>query len=211
MRKIIPWLLLTLFVVAAGGVLYLFWSLDWRWRPHTVGRNQTQIAQALEQSGWVSPHNPGPRLYIVAYRSCEACNSFAQKEFTKLQAAGVDTRVIMVARPDLNGLAQSTNAERATVAELWINRRWSLYQGWAASTPEAWTAAGVAPADGDLARAAVVEAGRKFAVDLPALLKPNGVGAGYPTLVWWTKDGKMRACVCDAPQTWGNVEKELGA
>ena len=33
----------------------------------------------------------------------------------------------------------------------------------------------------------------------------------YPTLVWWTKDGHMRACACTSPDSWRFVEKELGA
>ena len=100
--------------------------------------------------------------------------------------------MIVIARADMNGQAQSTASERATVAELWTNRSWKLFQQWSVATPAAWTAPGILPADGDTARTAVIEAGRSLADDLTPLLKDNGVAFGYPTLIWWTKDGKMR-------------------
>ena len=46
------------------------------------------------------------------------------------------------------------------------------------------------------------------------LLAANGVdthGFRYPTLVWWDKQGRMRACACEKRQTYGNVRRELGA
>ena len=168
------------------------------------------IAQALDQSGWVSPHLTGPKLYVIAYRDCAACADFEAKAFPKLQALGVDTRVVMIARPDLNGQAQSTPVERAMVAELWTNRSWKLYQQWT-TAPEGWTLPEIAPADGDAARTSVVLTGRTLASDLAPLLKDNGVRFAYPTLVWWTRDGKMRGCVCDNPKAWRFVEQELGA
>jgi len=81
----------------------------------------------------------------------------------------------------------------------------------AVTPPAAWTAPGLAPADGDAARTAVVEAGRKAVEDLEPLLKANGVNFDYPTLIWWTKAGVMRGCACRQPQSYGNVERELGA
>jgi hypothetical protein len=211
MRAFLAWLAVLAVTALAGFIVFELWNTDWRWRPHTIGKHQAMIAQALDQSGWVSPHLTGPKLYVIVYRDCPACNDFEAKEFPKMQAVGVDTRVIVIARPDLNGQAQSTPAERATVAELWTNRSWKLFQQWSAATPAAWTAAGVSPADGDAARTAVVATGRTLADDLTPLLKDNGVRFGYPTLIWWTKDGRMRGCLCDAPQTFKDVEQELGA
>jgi hypothetical protein len=148
---------------------------------------------------------------MVSFRSCPDCIRFEQTEFPRLQAAGVDTRVIVIARADTNGQPHSTPAERATVAELWLNRSWKLFQQWSAATPQTWTAPGIAPADGDAARTAVVEAGRTLVTNLIPQLKDNGVSFAYPTLVWWTKDGRMRACACEKAQTYGYVLKELGA
>ena len=211
MRRFVIWLALAGILVVAGAVVFLLWDLDWRWRPHTVTKNQTEIAQALEQSGWVSPHLTGPKLYVIAYRGCQACQQFEQDAFPKLQAAEVDTRVIMIARPDRNGQALSTPAERATVAELWVGRSWKLFQQWSLANPQTWAAPGLAPADGDAARTAVVEAGRALVTNVTPQLKANGVAFDYPTLIWWTKDGHMRACACTSPQSWGFVERELGA
>ena len=43
-----------------------------------------------------------------------------------------------------------------------------------------------------------------------ATLRANGITFGYPTLVWWTKDGKMEGCACRAQQSWSRVRHELG-
>lgn len=149
---------------------------------------------------------------MVSYRACPDCVRFAQAELPKLQAAGVDTRVIMIARADRNGISGSTPAERATVAELWVNRDWKLLERWMALTaPDAWSATGIPPADGDVARTAVIEAGRKAVEDLTPPLKANGVRLAYPVLIWWTKAGVMRGCACERAQSWRFVERELGA
>ncbi|HEY1425107.1 MAG TPA: hypothetical protein VGF50_00415 [Caulobacteraceae bacterium] len=211
MRRFVIWLALIGIVVVAGAVLFLKWDLDWRWRPHAITRNQTEIGQALDQSGWVSPHLTGPHLYVIAYRGCAACSEFEQTVFPKLQAAQVDTRVIMIARPDRNGQVLSTPAERATVAELWLTRSWKLFQQWSLANPQTWNAPGIAPADNDAARTAVVEAGRGLVANVTPLLRANGVTFDYPMVIWWTKDHQMRACVCTAPQSWGFVEKDLRA
>jgi hypothetical protein len=210
--KIIASLVGLLLIVGLG--LYGWWSLDLRWRPHTITKNQAQIAQLLEHSGWVSPGLPGPKLYEVGFRSCEDCVRLRLEEFPKYHAAGVDTRVIMVARRDKNGVAKSTPVERATVAELWANRKWSLLEAWEAAPPAAWTAPGLPPADGDMARSAIVEQSRQLVDQLTPLLAANGVdnhGFRYPTLVWWDKQGRMRACACEKRETYGNVRRELGA
>ncbi len=210
MRRFLFGLALIGVLVVAGAIVFLMWDLDWRWQPHTIAKNQTEIASALEQAGWVSPHLTGPKLYVIAYRNCPACTQFEQAEFPKLQAAEVDYRVIMVARADVNGQTLSSPTERATVAELWINRSWKLFQQWSLATPQTWTAPGVPPSDNDGARLAVVEAGQTLVANLAPLLKANGVDFAYPTLVWWTKDGHMRACACTSPDSWRFVEKELG-
>ena len=211
MRRVMLFLVLV-GVLAVGGVgLYLAWDLDWRWRPHTLTHDQAEIGKALGQSGWVSPHKTGPWLYAIVYRDCAPCMALETSEFPKLQAADIDTRVIVVARPDLNGAPQSTPAERATVAELWTNRSWRLFQQWSLAQPGAWTAAGIAPADGDAARTAVVAVGRQLVAGLTPQLAESGVRFDYPLLVWQTKDGRLRACACADPRSWRFVEKDLGA
>ncbi len=211
MRRFLVWLALIGVLVVAGAVVFLMWDLDWRWQPHTLNKNQAELARTLDQSGWVSPHLQGPKLYVIAYRNCAACTLFEAAEFPKLQAAQVDTRVIMIARPDLNGQALSTPVERATVAELWVGRSWKLFQQWSLASPQTWAAPGIAPADGDAARTAVIEAGRALVTKVTPLLGANGVNFAYPTLVWWTKDGHMRSCACMSPDSWRFVEAELGA
>lgn len=196
-------------VIAWGG--FTWWSVDLRWRPKTITKHQTQIAQLLERSGWVSPGLKGPVLYMVSFRTCPDCVRFKAEEFPKLHAAGVETRVIDIARADRNGLAKSTPVERATVAELWVNRSWALSQQWDKTPVEAWTAPGIKPADGDGARTAVIESGRETVDALIPLLKDNGVQFAWPLMVWWDKDGRMRACACERRETYRFLRKELGA
>ncbi len=212
MKKIAPWLITSAVLLVLVGGIYGWWALDYRWRPHTIKTHQAEIAKALEGAGYVSPKLGGPKLYMVSYRSCPDCIRFEEEMFPKLQAVGVDTRVIMIARADRNGQSKSTAPERATVAELWLNRSWRLYQQWTLVKPaDAWTAPEVPAADRDTGRTAVVEAGRGLVEQLRPLLKDNGINFAYPTLIWWDKTGKMRGCACEKAQTYGNVLRELGA
>ena len=206
--RLIALLVLVLVLAGAGG--WALWNYDLRWRPKTITRHQTEIVKILESSGWASPGLPGTRLYMVSFRTCPDCVRFTEEEFPALHAKGVDTRVIEVARPDLNGVARSTPVERATVAQLWLSHDWKLLKAWEATPANAWKAPGVPPADGDMARTAVIEAGRKMVDDLTPLMKANGVKFAYPLLVWWDEKGRMRACACEKRETYRFVRKDLG-
>jgi hypothetical protein len=211
MKQFRLWAILVLVVAMVGAGFWAWWNFDLRWRPKTITKHQAEITKILEQSGWVSPGLTGKKLYMVSFRTCPDCLRFKGEEFPKLHAAGVDTRVIEVARADVNGIPKSTPAERATVAELWVNRSWKLMEQWEAVPAEAWKAPGLHPADGDVARTAVIEAGRKMTDDLKPLLKDNGINFAYPTLIWWNAKGEMRGCACEKRETYGFVHKELGA
>jgi hypothetical protein len=205
-------MILVLGGAAVGGFLY--WDHEYRWRPHVIGKDQEQIAKILDASGWVAPPTPGtgaPKLYMIAYRGCEDCARFEKTALPDLRKAGVDARVIMIARPDVNGLPKSTAAERSTVAELWVNRSWKLYEKWTAAPLDDWPAQGIPPADGDVARSAVVEAGRDAVDKLKPLLNDNGIVVAYPIVIWWNKDGKMQGCACESASTDRFVLKDLGA
>jgi hypothetical protein len=211
MRRFKLWAGLILILVLVGGGWWMVWNYDLRWRPKTIAKNQAQIGKILEQSGWVSPGNKGPKLYMVSYRTCTDCIRFEKQEFPRLQAAGVDTRVIMVARADTTGGAPPPPAERATVAELWANRSWPLQERWSAGNPDLWKAEGIPPADGNLGRTALVDASRKLVDDLTPLMRKNGIAFAYPLLVWWDDKGQMRGCACESEKAERFVRKELGA
>ncbi|NGM51540.1 hypothetical protein G5B46_18160 [Caulobacter sp. 602-2] len=204
------WAGLAAVVVVIGAGWWAWWNFELRWRPKTITRNQAEIAKILEGSGWVSPGLKGPKLYMISFRTCPDCVRFKKEEYPRLHKAGIDTRLIEIARADRNGVPKSTPVERATVAELWINRSWELSEKWDATPVDAWTAPGLKPADGDIARTAVIEAGRKSVEDLVPLLKQNGVNFAYPLLVWWTPDGQMKACACEKRETYRFVRKDLG-
>lgn len=209
MKKLIAGVVLV--AVLAIAIFGAWWWFDLRWRPKQITRHQAEIARLLEGSGWVSPGLTGPKLYMVSFRKCPDCVRFTQEEFPALHKAGVDTRVIMIARGEYNGIMKSTPPERATVAELWLNRSWPLLERWDSVPPDAWTAQGIPPADGDMARTAVVEAGRGVVKDLTPLLRDNGISFAYPLLIWWTKDGTMMGCACEKRETYRFVRKDLGA
>lgn len=210
MKNFRLWAILALVVLVVGGGAYAYWNMELRWRPETVDQNQEEIARLLENSGWVSPGLTGAKLYMVSFRTCPDCLRFKAEQFPDLHAAGVDTRVIEIARADVNGLAKSTPAERATVAELWLTRDWDLLERWVSVPATAWDAPGIPPADGDPARTAVVEAGRALVEQLRPLMKDNGVDFAYPLLVWWDQDGQMKACACERRETYRFLREDLG-
>jgi hypothetical protein len=210
MRRVGIWLGLILVAALVAGGGWAWWNYDLRWRPKTVDRHTTEIAKLLQESGWASPGLKGKTLYMVSFRTCPDCIRFTREQFPDLHKKGVDTRVIEIARRDVNGLAKSTPAERATVAQLWLTRDWSLLERWEAVPAEAWTAPGIPPADGDAARTAVIEAGRNLVDQLKPLMKDNGVNFAYPLLVWWDDKGRMRACACEKRETYRFVREELG-
>ncbi len=208
MKKLIAGFVLL--AVVAVAILGAWWWFDVRQRPKVITKNQAEIARLLETAGWVAPGRTGPRLYMVSYRDCAGCEQSRVDNFADLHEAQVDTRVIVIARTDLNGQARSTPAERATVAELWIGRSWPLYERWTAEATEAWTAVGIAPVEGDMARTAVIEAGRGLEDRLTPLLKANGAAFDYPVLVWWSADGQMKTCACTTKASAKALRRDLG-
>jgi hypothetical protein len=197
------------FVVVIGVVVFFWWDFDVRWRPHELAKDAGKIENLLQAAGWVSPGGGPARLYVVAVRDCAPCERLAAEDFPALQKAGVDTRVIMVAPPDLGGKAIASPVERATVAELWVNRNWALFQAWMAATPTGWSAPGVPPADGDAARTAVVQASRDLVANLTPLLRENGLTPAWPLVIWQSKDGTLEAAAGAAPKTWTYIKRDL--
>lgn len=214
MRKFLVWSALAVVIalgVAAGGY-WAYWHFYARFQPTVITRNQAEIQQLLDSASWVSEGSGGAPLYLVGWRDCGACRQYERDEFPLLRAAGVDPRVIVIARPDREGLAQSTAAERATVAEIWLTRDWTLYQRWTATPSRNWTAAGIPPADGNMARSAVVTAGREFQQRLESLLRASGVrSTTYPLVLWRDADGFLKVCACSDSRAFAFIRDDLGA
>jgi len=213
MRRFFVWSALAALlglILAIGG----FWAYQHfyaRFQPVTVTRNQAVIQQLLDESSWLSAGGGGEPLYIIGYRDSAALQRYEREEAPKLRAAGVEVRIIIFARPDREGLAQSTAAERATVAELWLTRDWTLYQRWTATPANNWSAAGIPAADGNLARGAVVEAGRNFVGGLTEALGGEGLKISYPLVIWRDREGYMKACACSDSRSWAFVRDDLDA
>ncbi|MEH6664867.1 MAG: hypothetical protein V7678_08435 [Brevundimonas sp.] len=213
MRRFLVWSALALVIGLglAGGGYWAYWNFYARFQPVVIQRDQAEIQRLLDEASWISAGGGGEPLYMVTWRDNAAAQQYEREEFPKLRAAGVEARVIVFARPDREGLAQSTAAERATVAELWLSRDWTLYERWTATPGRNWTAAGIPSADGNLARGAVVEAGRDFVDRLNSLLRGQGVGAGYPLILWRDREGYLKACACSDPRSWAFIRDDLDA
>jgi hypothetical protein len=213
MRRFFVWSALAAVIglaIAIGG----FWAYQHFWarfQPVTITREQAAIQRLLDESSWISTGGGGEPLYIVGYRDSAAMQRYEREEAPKLRAGGIEPRVIVFARADREGQAQSTAAERATIAELWLTRDWSLYQRWTATPARNWTAAGLPAADGNLARSAVVEASREFASRLGEAMASNGLQVRYPLVVWRDREGFLKACACSDSRSWAFIRDDLGA
>lgn len=209
MDRIRRWFVFIVMLAVIGGGVWLWWVFDLRGSPHTLKKEQASLAYELQRTGWVSPHVNGKIVYVLVNRECPACGTFEVGALEALQARGVDTRIIVVAPGPVKGKAISTPQDRASVAEFWLNRDWNLYRRWRERSPT--TMAGEQPADGDMARTAVVETASRSADTIADLLKRNGVKFGYPMAIWWNKAGDMRASLVDNPTASRKAEREIEA
>jgi hypothetical protein len=178
-------------------------------RPKSL-EHEAEIAGLLEEAAWVSPNLSKEKvLYMVSWQSCPYCLAYERDDFPKLQAAGVDTRVIVYARA-----SSSTPQERAGVAELWRHRSWELWKRFVKVPTSAWTAEGLPP-DTDPDSVALVAKSQDFADKMRVLMSENGIGTrqhlNLPTLIWRGKDGHLRGCGCEKVEVRKYVLEELGA
>jgi hypothetical protein len=178
-------------------------------RPKSL-QHETEIAALLDSTPWVSPGLSKDKvIYMVSWQSCPYCLAYERDDFPKLQAAGVDTRVIVYARA-----ASSTPQERAGVAELWRHRSWELWKQFVKVPTSSWTAEGLPP-DTDPDSAALVAKSQEFADKMRVLMSENGIGTrqhlNLPTLIWRGKDGHLRGCGCENVELRKYVLEELSA
>ncbi|WP_396595076.1 hypothetical protein [Brevundimonas sp. R86498] len=213
MRRFLIWSALAVVVglALAGGGYWAYWNFYARFQPVTITRNQAEIQRLLDEASWVSGGGGGEPLYVIGYRDSASTQRYELQEADKLRAGGVELRSIVFARPDREGQVQSTPAERATVAELWLSRDWSLYQRWTATPSRDWTAAGIPAADGNLARTAVVDASRQFVTRLTGLMREAGAPIGYPLVLWRDREGFLKACACADARSWAFIRDDFNA
>ena len=211
-RKILLWAMALVVIIPAliGTGYYIYWDQFQRWAPTTITRNQSEIQALLDKVDYVSPGRGGQPIYFITYRSCAQCRAFEEQEFPKYDAANIDTRVIPFAPSDSQGLRRSTAAERSTIAELWISRKWEIYQAWFMSSDTNWKATGLPVADNDFARDAVVQASRNFITQLQPLLAANNVRLAYPLVIWRDQNNMLKVCSCSDERAFHFIREDLG-
>ncbi len=195
-----------------GTGYWIYWDQFQRYAPVTITRNQAEIQALLDKADYVSPgRNSQQAVYLITYRNCAPCRAYQEQEFPKYDAAGIDTRVIVFAPSDDQGLKRSSVAERSTIAELWLSRKWEFYQAWFLSSDANWKATGLPVADNDFARSAVVDATRNYVTQLSTLLSANNVRAAYPLVIWRDQNNMLKVCSCTSEKAYHFIREDLGA
>jgi hypothetical protein len=210
-RKVLLWAMALVVIIPAliGTGYWIWWDQFKRYAPVTVTRNQAEIQVLLDKAGYVSPGRGPQAIYVITHRSCETCRAFQEQEFPKYDAAGVDTRVIVFAPADDQGLKRSTSAERSTIAELWLTRSWPIYQAWFMSSDANWKATGLPVADNDFARSAVVDATRNYVSQMSTLLSANNVRVAYPLVIWRDQNNMLKVCACGNEKAYHFIREDL--
>ena len=214
-RKFLLWAMALVVIIPAlfGTGYWLYWDRFIRYAPVTITNVESQIAiqTLLDQADYLSPGKKDRWVYLVTYRGCKACRDYENQEFPKLQAAGIETRVIVYTLADDKGVKRSTPAERATVAELWLTRNWAFYQAWQSATDDTWTADGLTSADTDWGRRAVVIGAQDYVNQLAAELRNDKVTVGFPLIIWRDKNNQIRVCGCTTDKAYHFIREDLGA
>lgn len=210
-RKVLLWAMALVVIIPAliGTGYWIWWDQFKRYAPTTVTRNQAEIQALLDKAGYVSPGRGPQAIYVITHRACEGCRAFQEQEFPKYDAAGIDTRVIVFAPADEQGLRRSTAAERSTIAELWLTRSWPIYQAWFMSSDANWKATGLPVADNDFARTAVVDATRNYVSQMSTLLSANNVRVAYPLVIWRDQNNMLKVCACGNEKAYHFIREDL--
>jgi hypothetical protein len=175
------------------------------------------IGRSLTQDEGRDPRaaDPGGLEYCRACRSpagstwcrsasCPDCVRFETEQFPDIHRAGIDTRVIMVARRN-----RSTAPERSGVAELWAHRSGRLSD--LTSMPvEAWTAEGLPSADTDPERAAQLERSRALVDELVPLLAGERHSLRLPDADLAGARWPPARLRLQEPTAYPDIRKELG-
>lgn len=211
-RKHILYAILFLTTAAVLGIAgyWAYWNFFMRWQPVTITQKQKEIQELLDASGYAASGKEGPEVWVITYRNCATCKVWEDQELPKLEAISADIRIVPFAPADIEGKVKTTPSERSTIAEIWLNRSYPLYRQWRAATEESWMPT-FRPADGDLARSAVVEASRDFIAKLEPLLGDNGVPIRYPLVIWRDGTEHIRVCACSDERMYHYVRNDLHA
>lgn len=131
-------------------------------------------------------------LYQISFRTCPPCIQSHDNILPKLQAAGLDTRLVTTARK-----GRSTEKERAAVVENARRKDWAFTQEWwAGRNPNRFYAETELPAvDGDAQREAELRQLQNHVYELANVLAANGAKFAFPTLIWKTQAGDYKAAI----------------
>lgn len=211
-KKHLLYAILILTVTAVLGLTgyWAYWNYYARWQPITISRKQTELQALLDASGYASLGREGREMWVITYRDCDSCRKWEAEELPRFEALPTDIRIVPFALFDIEGKTKSTPSERSTLAELWLNRSYSLYKQWRATPEELWQPT-FRPADGDLARTAVVQASRDFITRLEPMMAENGVEIRYPLIIWRDGTEHIKVCACSDQRMYHFVRESLNA
>jgi hypothetical protein len=171
-------LLLAAIGVAGGAALLMafgLWDLGQRRAnaPAVVAVEKSVLADALEDSPWVSSGKEGPILWVVTSPDCGRCRAFEKQVLPGLLDKGVEARVIVVAARDKPMPADQAEA----VAAVAKRRDWVALQTWMSSQRNG-DRLNSADTDGYL------EWGRASYDRIGRALARNGVDLAAPSMFW---------------------------
>jgi len=127
----------------------------------------------LAEIAFTSPHTEDSHIYQISFRTCPPCIQAHKNMLPKLQEAGVETRLVTIARR-----GNSTADERAAVVEN-ARRGWSFTQAW-------WE---------DNSPRRELERLQYNTAHLARVFAKNGKRFAFPTFIWQGQDGRYKAAV----------------
>lgn len=152
----------------------------------TLMEETAELETLLSEMPWVSKSmtetKPDAKIiYQFSFRTCPPCISFKTEAWPALEAAGIETRLVMTARRK-----KSTADERTAVVELARTRDWDMAQAWMKSnSPKGYYRKMTFPAaDGNKPREDDLEKLRGQIDMLDEILAVNGLDMAYPTILW---------------------------
>jgi len=163
--------------------------------PVALTQSESRLEALLQRIAYTSPNveaDSKAAMYQVSFRTCPPCIQSHENILPKLEAAGIETRLVTTARR-----GRSTADERAAVSENARRRDWSFTQRWWAdrSPNRFYGRENLPPVEGDAQRETDLAQLQDDVDELVQILAINGVDFAFPALLWRSQDGTYKAAI----------------